>query len=1045
MSWRKWLIRLLVFGVLVGAAFAVALYQRWTDPAVVRQQVIDRLKELFPGASVSLESARLRILGGIVLNELRIVRGDDPDRHDILHVPSAVVYHDKEHLLDGKIAFRKVELHRPRLRLQRNRDGRWNVDDLTGPGPAGREQLPTLVIYQGTFILDDRLAQPGTPPVEVSDIHLTLINDPLLTVTWEGKGTSEALGALQLRGSWQRDTNVLGLSAQASGVPLSPQLVQRLAACCPDRKLTPFPLEGQADLKAELSCQPGGSVPFSYDVRCQLRQVKVNHPQLPMALEGLEASLRCTDGRLTVERLTAFSDKKARVDVLKATALLPRPEETFEAVVMVKHLPLEPELFRRLPQGIQDLAALFQPAGKTGVKVQARRERGRWIEQRCTMYPEGIAACYEHFKYPAEGITGTVDYDALQGLTHVDVRGYASGQPGTMKGYWKGGWTNANAKLDIHIAGLPLDDTLIKALPDGVKGTAKSFNATGRCNAQARIVATPNVEGVQCTYHAQFFDSTVRWDGFRYPLENVTGFLDIYPDYWQGRDFRGTHRGGEVVVQGRTYPVVKGQEHLEPRMVIDISAKNVALDGDLKEALKTRPALLNVWDTFSPTGRLNCSARIDRLPGQPEHDMDVTLDVHGCSVVPSFFRYTLNELTGTFRYHKDRVEVSRVTARHGATRLSLDKGTVELYANGGYFADLTDLRGNPVLPDSDLLTALPEALRSACQGVNLKDPFAVRTRLVVAQAPETGSPTDIYWDGQLWLRDAKLQIGVDAEALTGTVACVGRYNGRQLLGLTGNVMLDRVTLLNQPFRDVHARLLVRESAPDVLAVGLRAPAFNGEVSGQARIEFRSDLHYELNLTASQIRLEEFGKHNFGAKSELTGIGAARLYLTGQGSGVDSLEGNGTIDVPYTTLTRLYNLPLLLDLIKFLGLRWPDRTAFEEAHAQFSIHGPRVNFSQLELLGNVVSLYGYGGVNLDGTDVQLDFYPSWARVEQVLPPVIRSIPPAISKNLLKIEVRGKVTGKADDVRFHKKPIPVLLDPLLQMRDWMVGRKNSERGQ
>src|SRR5262249_60691585 len=99
----------------------------------------------------------------------------------------------------------------------------------------------------------------------------------------------------------------------------------------------------------------------------------------------------------------------------------------------------------------------------------------------------------------------------------------------------------------------------------------------------------------------------------------------------------------------------------------------------------------------------------------------------------------------------------------------------------------------------------------------------------------------------------------------------------------------------------------------------------------------------------------------------------------------------------------------LPLIRFLGLRWPDRPAFEEAHALFSIRGQRVNIDQLDLLGNVVSLYGRGEVNLDGTDVQLDFYPSWARVEQVLPPVVRSIPPAVSKNLLKIEVRGKVTG------------------------------------
>ena len=40
------------------------------------------------------------------------------------------------------------------------------------------------------------------------------------------------------------------------------------------------------------------------------------------------------------------------------------------------------------------------------------------------------------------------------------------------------------------------------------------------------------------------------------------------------------------------------------------------------------------------------------------------------------------------------------------------------------------------------------------------------------------------------------------------------------------------------------------------------------------------------------------------------------------------------------------LPLLLDVIKAFGLRMPDRTAFEEAHALFAIEGPQVRISKL---------------------------------------------------------------------------------------------------
>ncbi len=72
-----------------------------------------------------------------------------------------------------------------------------------------------------------------------------------------------------------------------------------------------------------------------------------------------------------------------------------------------------------------------------------------------------------------------------------------------------------------------------------------------------------------------------------------------------------------------------------------------------------------------------------------------------------------------------------------------------------------------------------------------------------------------------------------------------------------------------------------------------------------------------------------------------------MILTGKGTGKDSLEGNGSVDVPNG---RLYNLPLLMDVLKFLKYSRPDHTSFEEIHAQFSIHGQRVALRNLELLG-----------------------------------------------------------------------------------------------
>src|SRR5262249_37721611 len=212
-----------------------------------------------------------------------------------------------------------------------------------------------------------------------------------------------------------------------------------------------------------------------------------------------------------------------------------------------------------------------------------------------------------------------------------------------------------------------------------------------------------------------------------------------------------------------------------------------------------------------------------------------------------------------------------------------------------------------------------------------------------------------------------------------------------------------------------------KKSPDVMVLGVNAPLFGGRISGQARVEVNSTLRYYMNLTASEIKLDAFGRHNLGADSQLSGVVGGRLFLTGEGTGLSNLEGKGSLEIPKG---HLYNLPLLLDLLKFLGLRWPDRTAFEQAQAVFSINGDTVSFSQLELIGNAVSLHGQGEMKLDGSDVRLDFIPVWGRIEQFLPSVWQPLPSAIGKNVLKIEMRGKI-GKKKDLRFHKKPIPGIL--------------------
>jgi hypothetical protein len=1057
MCWRKWLVRGLVFTVLGAFALGGVLYQRWTNPAAVRRAVLARLRALLPGAQATLDAASMRLFGGIVLSELRLARGDDPERADFAYFPSVTLYPDKEHLLDGHFGLRKVELHRPRLRLVRGGDGRWNLDGLAALAPP-QTPFPLVVVNQGTLVIEDHRAGTTDGPVrlEVTDVSLRCVNDPLATVTVEAAGRSELLGPVQLRLTWQRDTRRAAVAVQAPAVCLGPALQQRLAAYKPEACGPGVHVEGKADVRAEFAYDPSATPPLTHDVRCRLTEGKVGHPQLPLPLEDVAAALRCADGRLTLERLRARAGA-AEVEA-HGSAALPRPDQDFAGVLTVRHLPLDRELFARLPQNLSRMEELYEPAGPAGVTLTGDRRAGQWHQLHCLVRPEQVHVCFKHFPYPLERLTGAVEMDVLRKHYRVDVVGQAGAQPVSVSGFWKGEGTQVEADFAIRGKNIALDETLLKAIPETCRKLAESFHATGLGDLDARVRRTPGVETFQHDYRMHFHDAAVRWEEFSYPLEHVSGTLEIHPRRWEFRDFRGRRNGGEVFVSGRALQddADTGKAHgLQPvgsppaapcpvcpgyRLELDINGRDVGLDADLLQALGKMPNLVRTWQVFQPAGRIHFTAKIDRpapRPGLPPPalDMDVAVDAHGCAIEPLFFKYRLTDLSGQFRYAKNRVEVRAVKAQHDISKIYLAQGTVELTPGGGYLADLQNLLGQDILPDDRFVGALPPALKALCTALDLKDKFTAQTRLVVAQAAEPGSPPDIWWDGQMWLTKAHVQAGVPFEDVTGCLGCVGRHNGLRMLGLVGNLLLERASLYGQPFRQAHSRLEIKEQTPDVLTLGLKAPIFGGDVSGEARLEMGSTLRYEVNLYASQIRLEEFGRHNLGPNPpQLKGLAEGRLYLTGQGSGVQSLEGNGSLDVPKGWL---YKLPLLLDLIKFLGLRWPDQTAFEEAHATFGLHGDRVTVNRLDLLGAAVSRWGKGEAKLDGTDLQLDFYPGWARVEQVLPPVIRSLPPAISKNLLKIEVRGKVGSQPGDLQFHKKLVPMLVDPLLQMRDRVLG--------
>jgi hypothetical protein len=472
---------------------------------------------------------------------------------------------------------------------------------------------------------------------------------------------------------------------------------------------------------------------------------------------------------------------------------------------------------------------------------------------------------------------------------------------------------------------------------------------------------------------------------------------------------------------------------------LGIHGDRVPLDEALGSAF-ARMRLRTIWDMLAPCGRMDFDVDYthrDNPNGPPDFTLAVT--PRGATIRPSFFPYTLTDFSGSFRATRTRVELENFSARHGVTQVQVAGGAIVMN-NGGYRADLGGIVAAPLPMDEDLGRACPAALQTVIRTVQPRGTLAVElSRLIIdepSHLPGPGSQPILYWDARVNFADASLRTGVEWTDVTGVIACQGRYSGHALERVLGHIALDRASVFRQPLTNLHARVVVDEKSPNVIQVeNVAAGLYGGQLGGQARVTFGSGLQYGLYLAAVGAQLDDFARQNRMGNAHLSGAARAELYLTGAGSGIDELEGAATVHVPNG---KIYNLPVFLDLLKVLGLHSPDGTAFEEGHLEVAIHGRKLDVQRLDLLGNALSLGGRGELNLDGSDLKLDFYAVWGHIVQMLPVGLREIPPWLSKNLFKITARGQLGGK---ITYAMEPVPGVVDPVRQLMDRIQKRSNE----
>ena len=180
------------------------------------------------------------------------------------------------------------------------------------------------------------------------------------------------------------------------------------------------------------------------------------------------------------------------------------------------------------------------------------------------------------------------------------------------------------------------------------------------------------------------------------------------------------------------------------------------------------------------------------------------------------------------------------------------------------------------------------------------------------------------------------------------------------------------------------------------------------------------------LDGAASELEEVARHyKLGSDADLKGVAQAQLRLYNRPdprNGKWGVEGAGKVDVP---AGRMYNLPVLLDLVKLTKFHAPDKTAFEEAHAAFRVSGDRVKVDQLDLIGKAVCLGGSGEVDTTGEYVKFEFYTLGSQIlAKLVNTPVGDFSAFLSRNLF---LKIKLTRENGELKYRAEAVPLVTEP------------------
>ncbi len=817
---RDWERRLL--WVLATAVFALLAYfyiASQTDRKL-QEYILAALRERYPTLLVSLDRAHLENQSSLVLDGLRIAVVTTEGPRSILKC-QRIVAHGKlewDKLLRGEIAIDRVDVEGAELSLWPMDSGRWSSSLLMNQGQLSAK-LPKMNIVQGLVRIGQQSKQASE--LILHDLNLSINAKSLAQhaapsemLEVEGSAASSYFRELKLSAQANYDLSRWSLSGVCNGIQYSEGLAIFIPQLNGELDSVARGLRCESDLQfyatqspaQSLNCQIGGKI----------RKGRFEHPELRYLLEDVEGEFAFADRTLQFRNFQARNG--ASRFFCDADLFLLAASPTGLARAAVRDLQLDERLRASLPMPLQNHWNNFQPSGSIDADIELRLEGGKWI-------PKMEIACQdvsiEHTVFPVRmrQVTGRLQFDG--------ERLIAKGMSATLRGQTLRAdvlLEKAEPKwamdLTMYSEGpISIQEDILAALsprnePDTrLEAFVRSLQPSGSVQLdRARFIRRKdNLMHVDRAIELSFYDGTVRYDRFRYPIFEIQGRVVVDNGWIQIQNLHGRNDSGRIHCDGNCLCVPEGVEQLN----LQFDGYAIPLEEELHRALQRQVA--DLWDQLQPSGILD-RVRVDlrKKSAAEELDVQVVIQTGGAdqrpsassvSIRPKILPIPLDDIRCHLVYRPERLNVLQMSGSRGNSRVNVE-GSCRLHPHGAWEANVTWLPGSRVVVDQALISNLPASLQEPCSNSGYRGPISVTGWTHFVNDSVAAHPHVRAWELRMEIEDGQIADGKLIRGIRGTVTMEGESLGDAPTA-TGTIDLDSMAVYQVPLLGIRGPIAIR--------------------------------------------------------------------------------------------------------------------------------------------------------------------------------------------------------------------------------------------